>query len=91
MRIDPNQAIAGQIATERAARNSGKTSGAAKASADGATFSAEAGVGGLEAQVLSTPEIRQDRVAALRESIRNGSYQVDPGKVADAILNEAGR
>jgi negative regulator of flagellin synthesis FlgM len=92
MRIDANQPISNQAAAERVSRNSGKSGSAAGTSADGATFSADrAGVGGLEAQVLATPAIREDRVAALRESIRNGSYQVDPGKIADAMLKEAGR
>jgi len=92
MRIDSNQPVSNQVATERATRNAGKTGGSAGASSDGATFSADpSGVSSLEAQVLATPEIRADRVAALRDAVRNGSYQVDPSKIADAILRESGR
>ena len=92
MRIDSNQPVSNQVATERTARNSGKAEGASESGAEGATFSADpTGVGGLEAQVLATPQIREDRVAALRASIQNGSYQVDPGQIADAMLSEAAR
>jgi flagellar biosynthesis anti-sigma factor FlgM len=92
MRIDSNQPVSNQVALERSARNSGKADGEAGAHSEGATFSADTGgVAGLEARVLSTPEIRQDRVAALRESIRSGSYSLDPGQIADAMLNESAR
>jgi len=92
MRIDSNQPVSSQLSTERTSRNSGKAGSAAGASAEGATFSPDpSGVTSLEAQVMATPEIRSDRVAALRESIRNGSYQVDAGSIADAILRESSR
>ena len=35
------------------------------------------------------PEIREDRVAALKAQIAAGTYQVDSGKVADGMLREA--
>ena len=38
---------------------------------------------------MNTPVVREDRVAALKEQIKNGSYQVDSGKIADGILKEA--
>ena len=37
----------------------------------------------------STPEIREDRVKELKEKIKNGTYKVDSGKVADGMLREA--
>ena len=36
-----------------------------------------------------TSPIREDRVAELRASIKNGTYEIDPGKIADGILKEA--
>jgi|SRR5450631_3242304 len=97
MRIDSNQPISNQVVTETTARNSGKAGDAANAAAnaaanEGATFSAgKVGVNTLEAQVLATPEIRQDRVEALRQAISSGNYQLDPAKMADAMLSEAAR
>ncbi|MFP5277615.1 MAG: flagellar biosynthesis anti-sigma factor FlgM [Acidobacteriota bacterium] len=39
----------------------------------------------LAARAMSTPQIRQDKVGALRQAISNGSYQLDPAKIAHAI------
>ena len=41
----------------------------------------------LTSQALSSPEVRQGTVDALRESVNSGQYQLDPGKIADAISN----
>ena len=91
MRIDSNQPVSNEAISGQSGRP-GKKSGASGSSADGATFSAgSASVGSLEARALASPEIRTDRVEALRNAINNGSYQIDPGKIADAMLNEAGR
>ncbi len=37
----------------------------------------------------STPEVREDRVNAIKKRIAEGSYQVDAGKVANGIAAEA--
>jgi flagellar biosynthesis anti-sigma factor FlgM len=39
----------------------------------------------LKAQLGQVPEVRQDRVDALRQAISNGSYQVSDQQLADAI------
>lgn len=36
-----------------------------------------------------TPDIREDKVAAIKERIKNGTYQLDSGLIADGILREA--
>lgn len=36
-----------------------------------------------------TPDVREDRVAALKKQIADGTYQVDSGKIADGMLREA--
>ena len=36
-----------------------------------------------------TPEIRENRVADIKRQIQAGTYQVDPGKIADGIAREA--
>ncbi len=42
----------------------------------------------LTAAALATPDIRTEKVAELRQSISTGNYSVDPGMIADAILND---
>lgn len=43
----------------------------------------------LEAQALSAPAIRQDKVDALRQAIANGTYKVAPEQVADAMIQDS--
>jgi len=40
------------------------------------------------AQAMTAPSIRQDKVEALRQSIQNGDYKIDPDQVAQAILRQ---
>lgn len=57
---------------------------------DKATLSAsQANVQALVAKALSSPEIRQDKVEALRQAIGKGEYKVDPGEIADAMIQES--
>jgi flagellar biosynthesis anti-sigma factor FlgM len=42
------------------------------------------------AQAMQMPEVRQDRVASLQQQIANGSYQVAPQDVANAMLHNIG-
>jgi flagellar biosynthesis anti-sigma factor FlgM len=44
----------------------------------------------LSITALSLPEIRQQKVEALRNAIQNGEYQIDPGATADTMLGEMG-
>lgn len=38
---------------------------------------------------INTPEVREDRINAIRDRIQNGTYEVDSGKIADGMLREA--
>ena len=40
----------------------------------------------LAAQAAQTPEVRQDKVAALKSAIDAGTYHPDPSQVASAML-----
>jgi negative regulator of flagellin synthesis FlgM len=40
-------------------------------------------------QVNATPDIREDKVKALRDSISAGTYEVSPESLAEAILRDA--
>jgi flagellar biosynthesis anti-sigma factor FlgM len=52
---------------------------------DGASLSAGAVVSKLVAQVRQLPEVRQERVAALKKAIQSGQYQVSDRQIADAL------
>jgi len=43
----------------------------------------------LASQALSSPAIRQDKVEALRQAIANGTYQVAPEQIADAMIQDS--
>jgi flagellar biosynthesis anti-sigma factor FlgM len=89
MKIDANGPIAAQLQTERSPTQ--KPDGIATtnlaAAADRTTLnSAGTSVQLLTKQVLESPEIRQDKVDATRQSIGSGAYKVDPAKIADAMV-----
>ena len=44
----------------------------------------------LATQALSSPEIRQGTVDALRQSVNSGQYQLDPARIAAAISQSGG-
>jgi anti-sigma28 factor (negative regulator of flagellin synthesis) len=37
---------------------------------------------------MSTPEVRQGTVDSLREAVNNGTYELDPNKIAASMVNE---
>jgi flagellar biosynthesis anti-sigma factor FlgM len=37
----------------------------------------------------NTPDIREDKVAAIKAKIQDGKYPIDSGKIADGMLREA--
>ena len=90
MRIDGNKTIPEPPLTENSTAKAGKASqpssgedASAGVSADSSSLSA------LTAQAMATPEVRQDRVDALRDAVRNGNYLLDPLQIANAMLREA--
>jgi negative regulator of flagellin synthesis FlgM len=72
--------------TRQAAKSTTTTATTESSTSDRTTFSSDTvSVQSLVGKVLSFPPIRQDRVAALRQSISDGTYNVDAGKVASAL------
>lgn len=90
MRIDSNRPVATDLTAEKA-KNNGKGDSAAAASGPAQdVFSVDTvSIGALQSKALSAPEVRQEKVQALRDAIRNGSYELDPKKIADAMLRDA--
>ena len=71
-----------------------KTEGSAAAQADSTALPTDRVVlsaGSLDVQKVrdileQTPEVRADRVQALKEEIARGEYQVDPHRLADKMM-----
>lgn len=53
--------------------------------------SGSSSVQSLAAAALQSPQIRQDQVNALSESVRGNQYQVDANELAAAISGSGGR
>jgi len=92
MRIDLNQA---QQPLPETNRNSAPSTGVAVNSSASNALGGEdqAQLSGAHAQVLALvaqasqlPEVRQERVHALRQAIQSGQYQSNPEKVAGAVF-----
>jgi len=47
------------------------------------------GMASLQATALSQPEIRSDKIQALRQAISTGQYKIEPDKIAEALVNES--
>lgn len=44
----------------------------------------------LAAQASQLPELRQEKVSALRQAVQSGDYQPDPEQVAGALISHLG-
>jgi len=89
MKIDANGPIANQIQTERnpSQKPDGIASTGSSEASDRTTLNSTGNsVQLLTNQALQSPEVRQDKVDAIRQSVSSGQYKVDPGKIADAMI-----
>lgn len=95
MRIDSNQAAPLLPETGQSGRSSSTGASAAENRAsisrvlgeDSAQLSgAHLQVQALVAQALQFPEVRQEKVDALRQSVLSGSYQPTSKQVAEAVF-----
>jgi len=92
MRIDLNQLSLGNVGRELNAKKSAGKASSSASPEDKASFSSDSlDLPSLEAQVLASPEVRQEKVDALRAGIQNGQYKAEPDKIAQAIVLNKGR
>ena len=94
MKIDLGAPALSQASVERSNTKAatGNVAANSSASEDRTTFSSTStSVKSLVSQALSSPEVRQDKVDALRQSISSGEYKLDPQKIAGAIISEGGQ
>jgi negative regulator of flagellin synthesis FlgM len=87
MRIDLTNISFHGVEREDKTRKAGSKAPSTPNVEDKASLSVDSlSVSALEAQAMNAPEIRQDKIEALRQSIQNGEYKVEPEKIARAIL-----
>lgn len=95
MRIDGALPVPENQQTPKAA-NSGASAPQSRTAAltsgqDQAQLSADSGtVQQLTAKVSQLPEVRQERVNALRQAVSSGSYQISDEQLANAIGSDHG-
>jgi flagellar biosynthesis anti-sigma factor FlgM len=92
MRIDLNSSVPQRVATEKAAKTPAAANHTDSAQEPDSAYSQDTvRLSGLASQAMSMPDVRQDLVARLRQSVQSGQYSVDPQKVAEAMLQQAAR
>ena len=90
MKIDGVSPVEAQLPVESVATriSSGGQATIPGAAQDWTSFHSDSNsVLSLTSQALSSPEVRQGTVDALRESVNSGQYQLDPARIAAAISN----
>jgi flagellar biosynthesis anti-sigma factor FlgM len=55
---------------------------------EGASFSARGVASTLAVELQKLPEVRNERVAALREAIQKGQYHLSDSRIAEALQNQ---
>jgi flagellar biosynthesis anti-sigma factor FlgM len=94
MKIDGVSPVEAQLPVESVAvrASSGGQATTPGAAQDWTSFHSDSSsVLSLTSQALSSVEVRQGTVDALRESVNSGQYQVDPTRIAAAISNSGGQ
>lgn len=91
MKIEPNGvSLNGLNSPDLASSAASQPNKLATPAEDKATLSLNASsVSELTQKALSAPEVRQDKVEALRQSIQRGEYKLEPGKIAQALIDES--
>jgi len=90
MRIDLNSISLNSVEREEKPKKAAGKQSSAPSVEDKASLSVDTlNISSLKAQALASPEIRQDKVEALRQQVQNGQYKVDPDQIAKAILKHS--
>jgi flagellar biosynthesis anti-sigma factor FlgM len=91
MKIDGTNSVDAQpVALDRATSRKGANSSQALGteSSEGASFSARSTASSLAIDLQKLPEVRNERVAALREAIQKGQYQISDSQIAGALQSQ---
>jgi flagellar biosynthesis anti-sigma factor FlgM len=92
MRIDLSQVTPGQVSSEQNTKKVSDQQLSASETADSldrTTFTSDSSsVGSLVGKAMSSPEIRQDLVAQLKQAVNSGQYKLDPAAIASSMIDE---
>jgi len=92
MRIDLFNTAASQIAGQpnpKQVKSQGAAASEVESGGDHATLTSGSGsISALVSEAMNSPAIRQDKVQSLQQAISSGKYQLDPGKIAGAMIDE---
>lgn len=90
MRIDLNFGNVESVETSASRRTNEGTKELNRTSKhdDAVLSSGDSNVSKLTAAALAVPDVRTERVAELRSSISNGNYSIEPGAIANALMND---
>jgi|HubBroStandDraft_1064217.scaffolds.fasta_scaffold713162_1 flagellar biosynthesis anti-sigma factor FlgM len=92
MRIDGYNPAANDVSSEASLAQAGAQSvnqSAGTSEQDRATLSSDsASASSLVGIALNSPEVRQGKVDSLTQSIQNGEYDLDPAKIASAMIDD---
>jgi len=87
MRIGLNLPDPQGVSTEQTSTSSAAVRQTSKVPQDADTFSSDTvTLSALASRALQMPEVRQEQVDSLRQSIASGQYTVDPQSIASAML-----
>lgn len=90
MRIGSNLPDLQGVLNDRAESSSSPSKARAASAEEGESFAEDTvSISALTAKALQMPEVRQDKVDSLRQSVSNGQYELDPNMIAAAMVNEA--
>lgn len=87
MRIDPNIPAIVSRHNQAADRVAKRADDTARHDGGGATLSLNAAAVASLTTTSTAPEIRQERVAALKAAVDGNTYKPQPEKIADAMLS----
>jgi flagellar biosynthesis anti-sigma factor FlgM len=93
MKIELNSPAANQLPVDRSVKqvSTSSTTATQSAAQDRTTFHSDNfSVKSLTSQALTSPEIRQDKVDALSQSVNSGTYKLDATKIASAMIDSKG-
>jgi flagellar biosynthesis anti-sigma factor FlgM len=93
MKVELNSPSASLLPADRGVKpvSTSDTTATQSAAQDRTTFHSDSlSVQSLTSRALNSPEIRQDKVDTLSQSVNSGAYQLDATKIAGAIIDSKG-
>jgi len=91
MRVDLTNVAANQVAAEPNPKqvSANSVNASLTGSEDRTSFTSDTqSLSSLVSTAMSSPEIRNDKVASLQQAINTGNYKLDPQAIAGSMIDE---